>query len=228
VATVTATGILCVFAKNPEPGRVKTRLAAELGIDGAATLARALLVDTWQVAQAARQRMKPVLVLDGKPRAISLEPLPEVWSQGDGDLGARLERAFARALTQAPWVIAIGTDSPGLNPDWLRVAAVELETAHDAVIGPTRDGGYYLLGVRRCPSGLLADLPWSSTTTCSATLNRLRARGFKHTLLPPWFDVDEPADLVWLRAELSAQRLNAPHTAKALAELRAASAIKPR
>jgi hypothetical protein len=242
---MTALGILCVFAKAPLPGRVKTRLVNKLNADEAATLARALLLDTWQVVESVRAPLKPILVLDGPTSALipattptpatpepatpepaapepepPLDPLPEIWPQSHGDLGNRLERAFEKALRQAPWVIAIGTDSPGLDPAWIERAAGQLASSHDAVIGPTRDGGYYLLGLRRCPRGLLADLPWSTSTTFAATLERLHEHGFNPALLPEWFDVDEPSDLDWLTAELAAGRLQARHTARVLAKLR--------
>nr|MBA2542057.1 TIGR04283 family arsenosugar biosynthesis glycosyltransferase [Deltaproteobacteria bacterium] len=134
-----------------------------------------------------------------------------VWPQGDGDLGARLERVLARALTDAAIAIAVGTDSPGLRAQVFDEARAALMTA-DAVIGPTDDGGFYLLGLRRCPPGLLADLPWSASNTYAETSARLRERGLSVVELGRWFDVDRADDLSRLHALLDTGAIIAPAT----------------
>lgn len=213
-------GMLLVMAKAPEPGRVKTRLAALLGTDGAAALAEALLVDTWRQF-APLPNLDTVLVLSGGPELPPLEPTPKLWSQGDGDLGARMERAFQQALAEAPWAIAIGTDAPGLPVDRVTSAASLLRASdrRTAILGPSEDGGYYLLGVNDCPDGLLSGLPWSSSTTFKETYERLKKRGFSTHELPAWFDVDEPHDVERLRRDLEHGRVRSPATQQALARL---------
>jgi len=83
-------------------------------------------------------------------------------------------------------------------------------------VGPCEDGGFYLLGLRRCPPGLLRELPWSAPHTFMQTLSRLRERGLTTTVIAPWFDVDRPADLACLRALIARGELHAPATARAL------------
>ncbi len=141
------------------------------------------------------------------------------WPQAEGDLGARLENALGRALGGgAAAAIAIGTDSPGLPAERLDAARTALDDA-DAVLGPAADGGFYLIGLRSCPVGLLADLPWSSGETFDRTRERLIARGLRVEVLPAWFDVDQPEDLESLRSRLDRGELVAPATARALARI---------
>ena len=205
---------LCVFAKPPRPGEVKTRLAAEVGDGAACALARAFLADTWALARS-RPWADPVLATTALDGAIA--PGADVWLQGGGDLGARQERILARALSRGQPAIAIGADSPGLPVDRLDAAHGALVSGADAVIGPADDGGYYLLGLRRCPRGILRDLPWSGPDTFAATRQRLERHGLRVAVLEPWFDVDRPADLARLRALLLCDRSAAPATALLLA-----------
>lgn len=190
---------ICIFAKPPVPGAVKTRLALP---GRAAELARAFLVDTCAAVQDlgwARTILATTGEIDSRLRAT----LPRaVWMQGEGDLGARLERVLRRALDLAPAAMAIGADAPVL-PVTRYEAAREALATHDAVLGPSDDGGFYLLALRRCPAGLLAEIPWSCERTFEATLARLRAHGLTVKVLEPWFDIDRPEDLARVRRELA-------------------------
>jgi len=209
---------LCVFAKPPRAGEAKTRLAPALGADGAARLARAFLEDTWGLVT----RMPwaaPVLASPG-PWPEGLLPGPvEVWPQGEGDLGARMEHVLLRALERYPAAIALGADSPGLFPEHLEAARAGLTHA-DAVFGPSEDGGFYLLALRRLPVGAFVSLPWSQAETLARTEARLVSLGLTVARVAPFFDVDVPEDLARLESELASGRLWAPATAAALRELR--------
>ena len=210
-------GIIAVFAKPPQPGWVKTRLAASIGSVAAAALARAFFEDTW----ASLGRLPHVrLVLAATVPQLGAYGLEagELWGQGEGDLGARMERIAIRALSVAPWFLALGTDSPGLPSSFVEAARASL-AHHDAVLGPAADGGYYLLGLRRVEPGLLEGLPWSASDTFWATAERLRGRGYSCATVEPWFDVDEVGDLSRLSAALAREPLSAPRTAAALAAL---------
>jgi hypothetical protein len=204
---------VCIFAKPPVPGRVKTRLALP---GRAAELARGFLIDTYATV-ADLGWASPIVAttgeLDGRLRAVLA---PTVWPQGEGDLGARLERVLRRALENAPAAIAVGADAPTLPRERYDEARAALATS-DAVIGPSEDGGFYLLALKRCPKGLLADLPWSADNTFAATIARLRASGLTVATLEPWFDVDHPADLERLRHDLAARPEAARATQEALA-----------
>lgn len=207
---------VCVFAKPPRPGEAKTRLAPALGLHGAAGLARALLVDAAAAVRALPWAELTVATTGALPPGLVRELACEVWPQGEGDLGARMERVLARAIAERGHGIVIGADAPGLPAERLAAAHAALAEA-DAVIGPAEDGGYYLLGLRTCPVGLLADLPWSAPDTCAATLARLRARGLTVVVLAPWFDLDTPADLPRMRALLAADPAVMPATRRTLA-----------
>ncbi|MBW1880006.1 MAG: TIGR04283 family arsenosugar biosynthesis glycosyltransferase [Deltaproteobacteria bacterium] len=212
---MTEPGHICVFAKPPVPGGVKTRLAPAMGQDGAAALARAFLADTWATVTGVPWATPVIASTTEDPEALGVDGDTEVWLQGEGDLGARMERVISRALRSGPWAIAIGADSPGLPQTQLDAARDALQEA-DAVLGPTPDGGYYLLGLRRCPPGLLGELPWSQSNTLVATRRRLEERGLTVRMLPPFFDVDEPRDLRRLRAFLDQFPDAAPHTRRVL------------
>ena len=188
---------VCVFAKPPIPGIAKTRLALDIGHEAAAALAEALLRDIWQVVCAV-EGIVPVLAVS------QMRPFPDpfrqaaMWPQGEGDLGAKMERIFRRGLDQFAGVIAVGSDIPQLRAAHIEDAILALKE-DDAVLGPSPDGGYYLLGLKRCPKGLLGNLPWSCCETLRATEHRLRSREFSVRKLQPLSDIDVAADLSLLR-----------------------------
>ncbi|MEO6773124.1 MAG: TIGR04283 family arsenosugar biosynthesis glycosyltransferase [Kofleriaceae bacterium] len=201
-----------VFAKAPVAGEVKTRLAPPAR---AAALARAFVVDTFAALRSVAWADPVLATTAAIDPALELEVAAPIWMQGDGDLGARVERLLRRALRSSPRAIAMGADTPGLLITALERAHQALRSA-DAAIGPTEDGGFYLLALRTCPEGLLAGLPWSRADTFATTLARLRERGLTTVVLDPWFDVDRPADLERLRGLLAARVVTAPATWSAL------------
>ncbi len=202
--------MICIFAKPPVAGQVKTRLAAALGSERAAELARAFLDDTISAVQALPWAQPALATTE-----IVESGLP-LLLQGEGDLGERIERVLRAALQVAPPAIAIGADAPALPRRFLEAARAALDRA-DAVVGPAEDGGFYLLGLRLCPEGLLAGLPWSASDTFTRTVERLRARGLRVEVLERWFDVDRAEDLERLRALLRSGEIDAPRTARLLA-----------
>jgi uncharacterized protein len=209
---------ICVFAKLPRAGEAKTRLAPAVGAEGAAELARAFITDTWsRVTRLPWAR--PILASTGSWPEGLIPARVEVWPQGEGDLGARMERILLRALEVCPAAMALGADSPGLPMAHLEAARAALEHA-DAVFGPSDDGGFYLLALRRLPVGAFTNLPWSQPETLARTEERLKSLGLTVARVAPFFDVDVPADLERLEAELNAGRLQAPATAAMLATLR--------
>src|SRR5690606_41919544 len=105
---------ICVFAKPPVPGQVKTRLLPEVGAEGAARLARAFLEDT--LAMVGEVPGVHAVLATTAPFSVPGVPPERVWLQGDGPLGARLERILRRGLDEAPAAVALGADSPGLPP----------------------------------------------------------------------------------------------------------------
>lgn len=206
---------LCIFVKAPRAGAVKTRLAATIGAEAAAQLADAFFWDTLALAERFLS-VRVVVALSGDETLFpALRDRVEIWPQGEGDLGARLERNLRRALSENPRALVVGTDSPGLPVALLAQARAALDTG-DAVLGPAEDGGFYLLGMKTCPRGLLAGLPWGASDTREKTVARLEEHGLTVELLAPWFDVDLVADLERLRSLLVAGAIHAPATCRAL------------
>lgn len=177
-----------IFARYPEPGTVKTRLIPALGAHGAARLYSELLEGTVREARASGLPFQ--LRMTGAAPAHPPAPFDNdvaIVAQGEGDLGARMARV------PAPCII-IGSDCPDLDADILRQAAKALEST-PVVLGPARDGGYYLIALRQPLPFLFEDMAWSTPEVLAETLRRLRAHGSEPVLLPELSDVDEPADL---------------------------------
>ncbi len=192
---------VCIFAKPPVAMEVKTRLIPALGAQSAASLAGAMLLDTWHTVEAC-PGVRPVLATTRAGEFPMRVPPEDVWLQGEGDLGARIERIFERALAASPAALAIGADSPALTAAHI-AAALELLATSDAVMGPSTDGGFYLLGLGRCPAGLFNRLPWSTAGTAQALTQRLQEHGFTRAELETLFDVDSPADFRHLEEHLA-------------------------
>jgi hypothetical protein len=186
---------LIVLAKQPVPGRVKTRLCPPCTPAEAATLAAAALADTLEAALASGAR-RVVLALDGRPGPWC-PPGVEVVGQGAGPLDRRLTTAWA-AATSGPAVL-IGMDTP-------QVTAADLDTAlaaladHDAVLGPATDGGWWALGLRRPHLRAFAGVPMSRADTGARQHERLTALGLRTVPLPVRTDVDTWDDAVAVAA----------------------------
>jgi rSAM/selenodomain-associated transferase 1 len=192
---------IVIMAKAPLAGFAKTRLIPALGADGAAALARRMFERTLQSALAAE--VGPVeLCVAPEPADLAWQALAVpgrvAWSaQCAGDLGARMADAVQRTVYQGERVVLIGTDCPSLSTEHLRAAATGLSD-HDAVLIPSTDGGYVLLGLKRFDPILFDNMPWSTHTVTAETLNRLQGLARSTQTLPALHDIDEPADLQWL------------------------------
>lgn len=209
-----------VLAKAPLCGEAKTRLARDVGPDRARTLAEAFLVDTLALVQARSAPRSLVAFTPEGSRAWFERHAP--WAvrrpQGEGDLGARIGAALRAAFDLgARRCVVIGTDTPHLPPERLDEAFEALDGA-DVCLGPSRDGGYYLIGLRAdCPR-LFEDVPWSSALVRDVTLERARECALRVRELPVELDVDRGPDLELLLAELQARPTAAPATRAALLE----------
>lgn len=197
---------LIVFARAPEAGRVKTRLAASVGPERALAVYRELAE---RVAESVAPRAP------GEPYDATVCFTPDGagaemrrWlgerfayeAQLEGDLGERMAGAITRRFAVgARRVVVVGTDCPGVTAEV--VAAAFAWLAHvDVVFGPALDGGYYLVGVRRRAPLPFDGVPWSSERTLDVSLARARAAGLTVALLEPLRDVDTLDDLeAWRR-----------------------------
>ncbi|MFD0307792.1 DUF2064 domain-containing protein [Streptomyces sp. NPDC127119] len=176
---------LLVIAKEPRPGRVKTRLTPPFTPVEAAALAEAALADTLY-AVAATPATRRVLVLEGAPGPW-LPPGFDVVPQCGGGLDERLAAAFAGC--DGPTLL-IGMDTPQVTP-----ALLSVDLTHcDAVFGPAEDGGFWALGLAEPDPLLLRGVPMSTPTTGAVQRGRLIAAGLRVRDLPPLRDVDTAAD----------------------------------
>ena len=195
---------LLVFVKAPRPGGVKTRLAKSIGAGPACEAYR-------QIVTTLLNRLN---TLDGvelcyTPEDASAEIqswLQDGWvtaPQREGDLGQRLQSAFERSFAAgARRVVIIGSDCPEVTARDVREAWKSLRV-RDVVLGPTTDGGYWLVGLRRVEADLFRKIPWSSEEVFGETMNRIGQRGLSVQLLRRLADVDAESD--W-RAFLAARK----------------------
>ena len=205
--------IVCIFAEPPIAAAVTTQLVPELGAERAAELAEAFLEDT--VAMVRTLSWAECIIAATEAFERSYFKPEEVWLQSEGDMGERLEKVLRLALKRKPIVLAIGADSPGLPGAYLQSARDALQRA-DAVLGPSADGGFYLIGLKDCPVGMLEGIQWSHSTTLAATTHKLEQFGMKTVLTNPWFDIDSHEDLERLRRMLANDPSSAPRTAELL------------
>ena len=187
-----------VFAKAPVPGKVKTRLAADLGDARATRIYRALGRSTVDVLRDGPWR---VVVFVDPPHDDALEAVGtwlgadlELRPQAEGDLGRRMSEAFDELLDEVEAVALVGTDLPDLEASTVEEAFQRLAD-HDVAIGPATDGGYYLIAASRPHPRLFADMEWSHPRVLRRTLERAAAEGLDVALLTPHTDVDTVADL---------------------------------
>jgi rSAM/selenodomain-associated transferase 1 len=215
--------VLGLFAKWPEPGAVKTRLAPGDAAFGA-LVARAFLLDALQRLTTVDAHR--VLVFAPSQREADFAALAAdrfaLLPQADGDLGQRLAAFFGRQA-DADAVVAVGTDSPTLPVEYLERAFAALENA-DVVLGPATDGGYYLVGCGPNRPPLFDNIAWSSGGVLSDTIDALSDPRWRLALLPPWYDVDTPDDWDMLCGHVIAMRRAGidpavPHTEALLQEM---------
>ena len=207
---------LCIFAKPLRPGRVKTRLQTILTPREAAAVHLACVRDTARMAAGAGGARKWLLVAGNYAAAQTLATragLSRRWClgvQAGRDLGKRLEFCFQALLGEGMRkVVVIGTDTPWMGaPRILR--AFRLLDHADVVLGPTEDGGYYLVGARRVVPEMFRGIRWGTSSVFQQTLRALRKAGVHYRLLPRDFDLDRPEDLLRVAELLRKRKIRAP------------------
>ena len=197
---------LGVFAKYWQPGAVKTRLAADIGPDAAAAVHResvAVLLHRLSGVHCNRR----VLAYSPAERVEDFSRLAgsdwTVQPQSDGDLGSRMHDFFQKAfLSGAQRVVLVGSDSPTLPLESV-LAAFDLLRQIPVVLGPSEDGGYYLIGAKGSVPDIFENIDWSTDQVWSQTISRLERRGVDLGRVRPWYDVDVLQDLQRLDSELN-------------------------
>jgi uncharacterized protein len=178
-----------VIAKEPIPGRVKTRLTPPLEPEQAAALARAALTDTLAAAVAARGAARRVIALDGEPGPWLPSGFEVIPQRGDG-LEERLAAAFEDVGEPA---FLVGMDTPQVTPELLE-AGLDAVLAGDAVFGAAFDGGYWGIGLREADARAFDGVPMSQANTGAVQRARLAVLGMRTAILPPLRDVDTIED----------------------------------
>ena len=208
---------IAVMAKAPQPGRSKTRLCPPLQPEGAAFISAAFLRDITENLKLAAKSVAiegwvafapagTEALFDGHlatgTKLLLVDGQPDVPPDVTG-LGRSLLHAFRALLaTGASAVCAVNADSPTLPTEYLVSAArTLLAPGERVVLGPTDDGGYYLIGMQRAHARLFGDIAWSTDRVADATRDRAAELGLELVELPSWYDVDDRAALARLLAE---------------------------
>lgn len=190
-----STSLLLLFVKHPEPGKSKTRLAADIGHDLALEIYQKLLAHTCRISSDVEADK---VVFYGNQM-----PSHDLWSeagflrlQQEGhDLGSRMENAFRWGFSQGyERIVIIGSDCATLTSKILS-EAFDVLKSEDYVLGPARDGGYYLLGMKELFSPVFYHKNWSTDTVLTDTLNDLQSANRSFDLLPELSDIDHAEDL---------------------------------
>ncbi len=195
---------LGLFAKYWQPGQVKTRLAKAIGAERAATA-------YFQFVSTMLERLSDCcaekwLAYTPSERALQFDTvLPVGWQsepQAAGDLGLRMKSFFERRLAAGcRRVVLLGSDSPHVPLEYVQQAFDQLQR-HDLVLGPSEDGGYWLVGAAGGVPDIFEAIPWSTPQVWSSTLAAIRTAGLSHAVLPTWYDIDELDDLDRLMNDL--------------------------
>jgi rSAM/selenodomain-associated transferase 1 len=189
---------LLVFVKAPRAGEVKTRLARALGAEAAAGLYRAMADEQIRQTAPRRDEYRRTFLFapaEARPDIESWLPGETLEAQHTGDLGERMARAFASAFAAgARRVAVVGSDVPSCTREHVAEALRSLDD-HDVVLGPTHDGGYYLVALDRPRPALFQSIPWSTASVLPATAERAGVLGLSVRMLDPLADIDTIDDV---------------------------------
>jgi rSAM/selenodomain-associated transferase 1 len=201
---------LLVVAKQPAPGQTKTRLCPPLTPDQAASLYECFLRDTLDTMRKIPDVMRVIGYLpeDARDYFRQIAPDMKLALQRGTSLGERLDHLLTEALTNgSPRAVIMDSDSPTLPAAYIFQAFKLLEDV-DVILGPTRDGGYYLIGVKQPQPHLLRQVQMSTSHVLTDTLALAKATGLTVSLLPAWYDVDTIADMHQLAREIEGSSAN--------------------
>jgi len=183
---------LIIFARKPEAGKVKTRLAATMGNDKALAIYIRLLEHTRFIAD--ELSCEKYVFLTHERHDDFWNGFVHEIQQGD-TLGDKLRHAFELLFEKGhEHIIVIGSDCPDITPEIVEEGYLRL-TSHDIVIGPAEDGGYYLLGMNKYNAALFQEVKWSSEVVFTQTIEKIDAHNLSYYTMPMLTDVDEEKDL---------------------------------
>lgn len=192
---------ILVLAKAPVAGLAKSRLIPALGAAGAARLQARFIQRTLATTTPLAATTELWCAPDtGHPAFIEAARTfaVELYCQQGDDLGARMSHALASGFSRGGPLVLIGTDCPAIDAEILHAAFAALHDGHDAVLGPSADGGYYLIGLNGPQPLLFSAMPWSTSRVLDETRRRLQAAALRWHELPRLHDIDTPDDLIHL------------------------------
>ena len=199
--------VIGIMAKMPRAGEVKTRLCPPLSIEEAADLYHAFLLDKIEQVRSLHAASHAIAYApaDGRGFFEGLAPDFALIPQRGSDLGRRLAAGFDQFFADGyAGVLLTDSDTPTLPGAFLEEALHRIMSADtDLVLGPSEDGGYYLIGLRVSRPELFEAMPWSTPQVLPETVRRAHALGLRIAWLPPWFDVDTGSDLERLEGSLA-------------------------
>ena len=219
---------LVLLARAPVEGSVKTRLVGSLTPAEVLELYLNFLRDTFRMmeeVQAERDDLAIVLCFTPEGAEEAFEEVERegclMMAQRGTDLGERIINCLDDLFRDGyERIVVIGADSPALPVEYVLDAFDELTEPETVVIGPTLDGGYYLVGLGRPVPELFCDIPWSSEGVLTATRERIEQTSMRLVELPEFIDIDTPADLELLEEVFAADPGLAPRTRRHLKKLR--------
>lgn len=197
---MSATEALVVFLRLPVMGKVKTRIAATTSATKALSVYQKLLSYTFK---AVSEVYLPVFLFyeGGLPPVSERDSRYKYLLQTDGSLDQKIAHAFAHVLKDFNKVLIIGSDCPELSSKIIQDSFLQLESC-DVVLGPAKDGGFYLLGCKSFDAQLLEDIQWSTSTVLDQLLINIQKAGLSSHLLEPLSDIDTEEDwLLFLKKE---------------------------
>ncbi len=201
-------GCLIIFAKEPKRDKVKTRLKHCLSEEGCLNLYKAFLKDTINIAKKVKADTK-IFAYESASGPKYLRRVARSFrlcKQEGKNLGQRMHNAIKSAIKEAMVkAVVIGSDSPTLPPAYIEAAFCKLDS-NDVVLGPSDDGGYYLIGVKKPCSVLFKGIKWSSSSVFKDTLKNVKILKKRVAVLDRWYDVDDSGGLVNLREKLKREK----------------------
>lgn len=194
---------LCIFARAPVAGKVKTRLLPCMDAEAACELHRQLINDCLSrtTKGAWRSQLWGTDLADEFLLAMSKQYDVTLRVQQGSDLGTRMAHTAKSTLQDFPYVILIGTDCPELDAEYITIILQKLQSGADCVLGPAEDGGYVMLALSKYDDSLFTDIEWGTDQVLVATRQRIKSLGWKCHEMPVLWDVDRPEDFERLKQQ---------------------------
>lgn len=199
-------GALILFARAPRAGFTKTRLIPAFGAERAADIYAVLLQRALNCAGAVPNVARYIFIDDASARGYFAGTLGSAWTiveQMAGDLGDRMGAALAMVLEAHQHAVLFGSDIVDMTSEDLSRGLARLAAGDDVVLGPSGDGGYWLIGMKVVRPALFTALPWGTATVCRETVARLEAHKIRWSALSLRHDIDTPEDVVAFADALS-------------------------